>query len=304
MNTLKKIELAFAFALIFARGNIYAQESLMDPTIQAIPGAVNRDWRPSLVPDRAYEEMRLKDGRGAPVAWQPIREADLMWKKRVWREISVLEKQNHAFTYAGDEHTGGGMFIEILIDAINSGKVVAYSSDDDRFTALLTKEQLREQIFPKKDSTYVIDVDGTETLRIVEHDFDPLSIAKYRIKEDWLFDRNTGQMVSRIIGIAPVVDVYDDQHQYRGSKVMFWLHYPDIRGLLASYEAVNPDNDMQRTTWDDLFESRLFGSRITKVSDPYGKSFAEKEMSPMEALYEGKRAADKLFNKEHDVWHY
>ena len=60
----------------------------------------------------------MKDRARQPIPWQYIREDDILWKKRVWREIDTREKQNVAFRYAGDEHTGGGMFIEILIDAI------------------------------------------------------------------------------------------------------------------------------------------------------------------------------------------
>lgn len=303
MNTLKRTSLLFAAATLLA-GSTYAQDGPADPAVQSIAGMVNPDWHRSLVPDRTYDELHAKDRTGAPVPWQRIAESDLMWKKRVWREINVLEKQNHAFLYAGDEHTGGGMFVEILIDAINRGKVVAYTPEDDRFTEVLTKEKLHEQIFNKKDTTWVVDIDGTETMRVVESDFDPTKITRYRIKEDWMFNRNTGQMTCRIAGIAPIRDFYDDKNQYRGSQAMFWLYYPDIRPLLASYEAVNPHNDMQRATWDEFFEGRMFSSRITKVSDPYGKGFAEKDLSPMEALYEGKRVANETFNKEHDVWEH
>jgi hypothetical protein len=90
------------------------------------------------------------------------------------------------------------------------------------------------------------------------------------------------------------------------------LYYPEIRPLLANYEVVNPSNDMFRPTWDEFFESRMFSARITKVSNPYGvinggygENFMEKfGNNSMEALYEGKRAAEEIFNKEHDMWVY
>jgi gliding motility associated protien GldN len=230
----------------------------------------------------------------------------------VWREISTLEKQNLAFNYAGDENSGGGMFIEILIDGIKTGKIRAYANADDRFTTVFTKEQLESQIRGRADTERVIDPIGdTEIETVVYKDFNPATITKYRLVEDWIFDKNTGQMVVRIAGIAPVRDIYDDNNQYRGSQAMFWLYYPDIRNLLAGYEVVNPANDVQRETWVDYLEGRRFASRITKVSNPYGsvagsygESFAENSQSPMEALYMGERAANELANKEFDIWEY
>lgn len=314
MTILKACKLAVAAIFLMSGSTSFAQTSgTTDPTVAGGSAGVNTQWLPSRTADGAYDRIPMKDRKRTPIPWQYLRESDILWKKRVWREINTLEKQNIAFRYAGDEHTGGGMFIEILIDAIKKGKIVAYGTFDDRFTTVLTKDALNEQIAGKVDTEIVIDpIDGSETMRVKVTDFKPETITKYRIKEDWIFDRNVGQMVVRIVGIAPVKDVYDQTtNEYRGSQAMFWLYYPDIRGLLANYEAVNPYNDMFRPTWDEFFESRMFSARITKVSNPYGsisggfgESFSDKNMSKLESLYEGKRASEEIFNKEHDMWVY
>lgn len=311
MTILKAFKLTLAATLILSGSALFAQSGSTDPMISGSSAGVNKDWLPSRTADGAYDRIPEKDKRREPIPWQYLRESDILWKKRVWREINTLEKQNLAFRYAGDEHTGGGMFIEILIDAIKKGKIVAYGTFNDRFTTVVTKEQLMQEIAGKTDTIWVYDpITGTETMQLKVTDFKPEDITKYRIKEDWMFDRNIGQMVVRIIGIAPVIDLYAENGVYRGSKAMFWLYYPDIRGVLANYEAVNPYNDMFRPTWDQFFESRMFSGRITKVSNPYGtigggygEQFSER-MNPMESLYEGKRAAEEIFNKEHDMWVY
>jgi len=168
-----------------------------------------------------------------------------------------------------------------------------------------------EKVAGKVDTITVVDpTTGDEVQQRRITDFRPETITKFKIKEDWMFDRNQGQMVVRIVGIAPVQDLYGDDGVYRGPQSMFWLYYPDIRGLLANYEVFNPHNDMYRATWDEFFESRMFSSRITKVSNPfgsinggYGESFQD-HLNPMESLYEGKRTAEEIFNKEHDMWVY
>jgi len=306
MTILHPYKLTLAAVLLFSGSIAFAQSGAVDPAISgSIPPPVNKDWLPSKTPDGAYDRIPLLQRERQPIPWQYIRESDILWKKRVWREIDTREKQNIAFRYTGDEHSGGGMFIEILIDAVKRGKITAYSTFDDRFTTVLTKEQLMEQVAGKTDTQQVIDpITGEEKSVVRVTDFRPDVITKYRIKEDWIFDRNQGQMVVRIVGLAPVKDVYGDDGIYRGPQPMFWLYYPEIRGLLANYEVFNPQNDMARYTWDEFFESRQFSSKITKVSNPFDQDYKTQNLTPMESLYEGRHAAEEIFNKEHDMWVY
>jgi len=309
MTILKTYKLTLSVALLLGSGAVFAQKGTTDQPIGTstdYPG-VTKNWAPSKTPDGAYDHVR--HDRNVPIPWQPIREADILWKKRVWREIDTREKQNIGFRYQGDENTGGGMFIEILIDAIKRGYITAYSVNDDRFTAELTKDQLIEQLTLKPDTQQIEDpVSGQMITKIIRKDFKPEEITKFRIKEDWIFDRNEGKMVVRIVGIAPVKDVYGDNGDFRGQQAMFWLYYPDIRGVLAKYEVFNPQNDVYRYTWDEFFESRQFSSRIYKVSNSLDAKFEEiygiDARGKMESLYESQQTANEIFNKEHDMWVY
>ncbi len=298
---------AVAFALLaFSAGEVNAQSPMINDGGQvqspSAGEAVNSSWKPSLVRDGVYD--RVPHTRRI-LPWQPIRENDILWKKRVWREIDTREKQNMSFRYAGDENTGGGYFIEILLDAVKTGKMKAYTPYDDRFVASLSKEQLLESLAGKPDTLEVIDpVTGEPTISIQNRDFDPETVTKYRMKEDWIFDRNLGRMVVRIIGIAPIKDVYDPATgTFRGTQPLFWLYYPEAREVLAQYEVYNPENDVARMTWDDYFEGRMFSSRITKVSNNFGTEI-NANATGMEALYQGQKISEDIFNKEHDMWVY
>jgi len=306
MSILKSYRLAAASTvLLFMGGVALAQNNSITDQAQAqtnATGAVNASWQPSLVNDGVTDHVPHVS---APLAWQPIRQNDVLWQKRYWREIDTREKQNFAFRYPGDENTGGGYFIEILIDAIKKGKVKAYSPFDDRFTSALTKDQIMDVLVGKADTNYVDDPQtGQQKVIITKHDFNPDIVTKYRIKEDWIFDRNQGKMVVRIIGIAPYKDVLNDDGSYRTSTALFWLYYPELRSVLSQYEVFNPENDVARMTWDDFFEGRRFSSHVIKVSNPFDANFKEEGMSNMESLYEGQKAQDDLFNKEHDMWMY
>jgi len=306
MNIRKTYRIVASAAMVFAGSVAYAQNTpqIVDQTqTQFTPQeAVNDDWQPSLVTDGAYD--RIPHVVNIPL-WQGVRENDIMWKKRVWREIDTREKQNMAFRYPGDEQTGGGYFIEIILDAVKKGKIKAYSNMDDRFTTALSKEQILEMLMGTMDTIMVEDVNtGEQTMKVTRREFDPNVVTKYRIKEDWIFDRNLGRMTTRIIGIAPIKDIYNDDGTFRASQAVFWLYYPHIREMLAQYEVFNPENDVARMTWDDYFEGRFFSSRIIKTSNPFDATFSGRGMSNLEALYEGEKVKEMLFNKEHDMWVY
>lgn len=293
--------IAASVALIFSATAVSAQGNV-DQVQTQISGGMTDDWKPSLKRDGVYDRVEHVN---APLEWQYVREADILWKKRVWREIDAREKQNMAFRFPGDENSGGGFFIEILLDALKKGKIQAFSNLDDRFTSTLTKEQILEITAGRMDTFEVVDpVTDEVTIRYERREFDPESVNKYRIKEDWIIDRNVGQMVVRIIALAPLIDVKDDMGNFRGSQALFWLYYPEIRPLLAQYEVFNPQNDVYRMNWDEFFEGRFFSSKIIKVSNPFDLTFQNMGASAMESLYESQRSMEQLFNKEHDLWVY
>ena len=305
-NNLLKLSVTCFLSLSLATA--FAQKStITDEPIGATGDQpVNSDWKPSLVPDGSYDRMKHI---AAPIPWQYIREADVLWRKRVWRQIDVFEKQNIGFRYQGDENTGGGMFVEILFDAIKRGKISAYSNFDDRFTTKLTKDQVMEQLTGKIDSITQDDpITGLPVTKIFKHDFKPDDIVSFTIKEDWIFDRNQGKMVVHIVGLAPKIIDRTDAGDVKGTKTMFWLSYPEIRPVLAAYEVFNPQNDAVRQTWDEFFESRQFSSKIIKVSNSldqrYEQVFGDDPRGKMEALYESQQDANEIFNKEHDMWIY
>lgn len=306
MNILKSYRIAASTALVFVGSVAFAQSNpaIMDQTQTQFNTneAVNDQWKPSLVKDGVVDRVPHVN---QPLQWQSVREADVMWKKRMWREIDTREKQNMAFRFPGDDQTGGGYFIEILIDAIKKGKIKAYSNMDDRFTNALTKDQIMELLIGQPDTTMVENpVTGQMEMVISRREFNPDVVTKYRLKEDWVFDRNIGRMVGRIIGVAPIQDIYNEDGTFRASQAVFWLYYPEMRDMLAQYEVFNPENDVARMTWDEYFEGRHFSSKVIKTSNPFDLNFRERGMSNLEALYEGQKAAETLFNKEHDMWVY
>jgi gliding motility associated protien GldN len=136
------------------------------------------------------------------------------------------------------------------------------------------------------------------------------SFYKFMIKEEVIFDKESSRLFWRILGIAPVMNVYTAQtNQYVGTQALFWVYYPDMRPTFAKYEVYNGKNYSGRMSWEELFESRMFYGRIVKssIDNPYDKYIDQlggfKDNNILQLL-EGDNIKDKIFNYEQDLWSY
>jgi gliding motility associated protien GldN len=115
-------------------------------------------------------------------------------------------------------------------------------------------------------------------------------------------------MFVRIIGIAPMkTQLSIDKKTERGATPLFWIYYPDFRPTLAKSEVYNPKNmGTGRMTWEELFESRMFGSYIVKstIDNPTNKYIRNYIKDPILALLEGDNLKERIFNYEQDLWSY
>ncbi len=301
MKNIKNIKLFIVISLLSATNTIAQTGSNVDPNVGgAVTQIVTDEWKPSLRVDGVIDREKHTNYL---TTWQSIREADVLWKKRVWREIDTRQKQNFPFRYPGDEYSGGGMYIEILIHAIKKGDITAFA--DDRFSVPLTLEDVMNKLVPPPDTTEVENPDGSFSQVIVNKSFNPDDITKFRLKEDWIFDKNLGRMVVRIIGIAPYFDKKNDDGSFRASLPLFWLYYPELRKQNVQYEVYNPENDVFRITWDDFFEKRLFSSYVLKstLDNPLQEDIMRTKKG-IDILNKGEEIKEKIFNMEHDMWVY
>jgi len=303
MNILNKF--SWSLCLTVCSGLAFAQNPMIndqaqnpDMTMQTEESAgVNSNWRPSLVKDGVIDYVPHVN---EVLEWNEIREIDIAWKTRVWRQIDTRQKQNYPFNFEGDEFSGGGAFIEILMDGLKKGKMQAYV--DDRFTTTVTHDEIRDNILGSEDSTLVTNpITGEETWQYTQQELNVNDITQYQIKEDWIFDRNAGRLIVRIVGIAPLIDRYEEESgRYLYSTPMFWLYYPDIRSVLGNYEVYNPLNDVHRISWADYLEGRYFSSYVVKTStnNPRGLKFGE----GLRGLQEGQNAMDAIISREMAMW--
>jgi gliding motility associated protien GldN len=243
-----------------------------------------------------------------PMPLPDVREADVLWSKKVWRIIDLREKMNLPLYYPTVETDGLKNLITLLLDGVESGLITPYDARlDDDFKVPMTYEQVQEAFGAEESTEETIDFDtGERKMVTIQGEIRPGEIKQYMIKEEWYFDKQSSSLNVRIIGICPIREFtrdIDQPGQVQRTKV-FWVYYPEARKLLATNKVLNPYNHAQSMSFDDLFIKRFFNSYIVRESNVYNNRDISAYLSGKDAMLESKRIENEIFNFEQDLWEY
>lgn len=242
------------------------------------------------------------------IAYPSLREADVLWARRMWQMIDLRQKMNQDLYYPIDEIAGRKSLFDVIRWGLNEeGSLTAYglgpTQDDDEFRYPMEKEIL-DSILNPVVIRYTEDLETGEKKEV--RSVEPISssdVVAYELKEDWLFDKQRSERYVRIIGIAPVVLKRNEAGEVKGTKELFWLYYPECRYIFNNYDVFNSHNNAQQMTFDQLFQLRRFTSYIIKEDNVYDRSI-DTYAKGVDALLESERVKNDLFIMEHDLWHY
>lgn len=246
------------------------------------------------IDDIVHRTLMVENG---VLPWEPVREADIAWTKKIWRVIDVREKMNLSFQYPGMP------LFQILKEMVENGDAKAFKSDD--FKDEILPDEIANIV--AKQDTIVIFNDETyeEEVQIVSNDLNYEAINRYRVKEIWYFDEEASVMKVRVLGIAPIIDEFDPETGvFKYSLPLFWVYYPEARETFAKFQVFNEFNNMAPMSWYDLFETRFFSSYIYKENNALDAPLRNLYEDGIQVLLESEKIKAELFNFEHDLWEY
>lgn len=288
---------------------LYAQE--YDDPVTVTESVLENDpvpsgWLEEFDPNSPnYESTPLYDKVNIPKQpmwdYPHLREADVAWMRRYERIIDSRQKINIVMQHPKLNFTD--LLLKIALTEGNS----VYT--DRSFNETMDKKMLMQkmlfrmviQVPDPNDPSIAVD-------SVVWVPVEKRKIVKYRIMEEWVFDKVHSRMIPRIIAIAPMYNpVVANGSVELPEQPLFWLRYDEIRPYLVNAEVFHPGNDAARVSYDHFFQARHFDSYIVKEPNVYDYDVAmypEYENNGLGALLKSEDIRNDIFVMEHDLWEY
>lgn len=262
-----------------------------------------------------------------PIAYPPVRQADVMYYWTIWRIIDLREKVNHPLYFPADQKGTWRSLGQTIFDAIDmsnpeKSEDVLPVYQDEMCTMPYSRDELQGLVsMTQTISDYDIETGeeiGTKELIIT---FEPKQITQYRVKEIWYFDKQYSTFRVQILQLEPMIQYdrsegkssnYDDEEEdsenVKGELVLKSLghiYYNELRPYLARQEVFNVKNQAARLSFDDLITwKRDFSSLIYKESNVYDRDIEDYIANSRDQRIESERITENLRKFESDLWEF
>jgi gliding motility associated protien GldN len=252
------------------------------------------------VDDEVYTKENIPAKK--PLTYPSLREADVMWSKKLWQLIDCRKKMNHPLYFPTEKMDDRKSLIQTIMYGIDKEGLTAYQSDE--FQEIMTRDEVYQKLGAGQDTIENVLPDGTIEKKAITREIRYDQIKQYLIREQWFFDKKYSRLRVRIVGVAPIRQ-YIDQDTGEERKVQtFWIYFPEARPILANWEVFNRNNDAQRVSFDDYFHQRRFDSYVTRESNVYGNRRVSTYTTGINTLLEAEKIRNEIFQFEHDLWEY
>jgi len=244
-----------------------------------------------------------------PVPYPYVREADVIWRKDIWRTIDLRHRMNMPLRYPLEGTMSDGKrysLFGLIMEGIKSEEITPYAYNaiagwKNPFSVVSSLEE----VYRNSGGDSIYDDNGN----FLEVQQGMTDILQWQLQEAWFFDAKHSTMKVRIVALAPIY--YQRYDEITGEllpspryRVPFFVSFEQCRRLFATHAVYNPRNDAQSISFDDLFMQRRFSSTIIAESNEFGNRMLTDYKVGQDILLEAERIKNDLFIMEHDLWEY
>ncbi len=261
----------------------------------------------------------------APLVKPEVEEAQVMFRKTIWRRMDMKEKQNRPFFSLNGEVS------RLLIEAVDEGLLTPYRSDscinfmpDIIFVSNISVEREQNPFVGGGFNSGGFDSFGDDDAAATEA---PSEEARQEaipedlfsvlyLKEDVIFDRNRSRMYNyiRSVSIALPRNAGSLYNPAGFEKTVAHFRYDDVVALFRGPYAdkaiyFNNNNPGQHMNLSDAFELRLFNAPIVKVSNAQNLDIRQiyaddMARDPMSVIVIQQKYEYDLMEYESELWEY
>lgn len=247
---------------------------------------------------------------------KPIPEPNILFRKRIWRQMYLKESKNKPLFARDKEIT------KFIIQGVKEGTLQPYT--DETFMKEMSKEQFLENLklpqeeglseqekalgFSNEDSGWGGQQDATPTSQAKEKEveyFLPNQITTLELVEDLIFNKVNSSFVNDIQAITLILPEYLFPTGLR--RLVGTFKYKDLAAYLDSKpkEAlwINVKNSAGNMKMTEAIELRLFDSRIIKIENPDNLTVEDiYNKTPKSSLQASKQLEEELIELDYFLW--
>lgn len=290
-----KQRLLILLCAIAISANVVAQNS------EAFPPPNLRAWESS-------KTQQTKELSRKPIPYVPLTDNNIVWSKRVTREIYLSERMNATLYYPLVPIGEYKSLFDVIVESVTIPQgqnefgvntLTAYG--DENFTEKLSPDEIIAKKLIYKITVPTIDKDGQQGFDTAEGSVESKLIYSIRLVEDWYFDKSRSEFKVRIVAFTFTYKIYPDKPDLSST---FWIYYPEARWYLDNAYAFNTRNAAQPLTFEQILSKRLFSSVIIKEENDKNKMISEYEKTALDQLLESEKINNQIRQFEIDLWTY
>lgn len=248
-----------------------------------------------------------------PLEYGYVDDRDILYSRMIWEKIVLDERINFPLYYPIDTNNIGRnrrSLFDVLMTSVKNGDIENIY-DDSYFTTKRTLKDI-EGALKMVDTTElgIEQINAGEELSaeyINTREITAADIVEYHIKGLWYFDKRLSELRYRLLGIAPVApDVNFIDTDESDLVPLFWVFFPDARGILHKAKAFNGKNSAMPISFDHLLNSRRFNGYVFREENIQSDRAVSEYISnnALMQLLESDRIKEKIRDFEQDMWSY
>ncbi len=268
-----------------------------------------------------------------PNSIDPIARYEHLFKRRVWLDVDLKEKQNKGF------FARGGELSKFIIEAVQSGELSDIYKNDS-LTSKMSKDEFIKSLVYQEGTTYPawesgatyyegdrVSYNGSVYTAIYDEVFSapdnkddweenpgsgaavlflPNQISKLQIMEDVIFDKRRSRLYHQIQSIQLFIPGSETLDAVE--KPLGVFKYKDLYNLFRDHPEsaiwINRYNSAENKNFADAFTLRLFRASLFKFENPDDLAIVDMYRNRKEAVMAAEWWEMQLMEKEHNLWEY